>query len=280
MRKLSTLTLLAFAALGAAQVKFSEFAVNPRGGDNGQEFFELQGAAGTSLNGLWLLSIEGDGGAAGLVDHAVSLEGMSIGANGLFLLRDSATVLAGQNASTNTMVQDFDPDMENGSNTFMLVRNYTGYVTAAGENNVAAQSDVDANNDGTPDGSFYGAVLDAVGWTEGDSAADRAYGTYYGGADFLATNFDVSINGGAAPDYFYRLDNGTLLAGEYGPTASGQPYALSSTNYVTQNGTLTASQVGALTWTPGSANPNPVPEPATFAALGLGAFGLLRRRRA
>jgi hypothetical protein len=285
MKRIFVFATLALAALGSAQIRFSEIAINPRGADDGEEFFEISGAAGTSLDGLWILSIEGDNSSQGLVDKAISLQGRTLGSNGLFLVQD-AGFLPTPDPATNTMTYDFTPDLENGTQTYMIVRNYTGYVPGLNENNLAGQADIDVNNDGLADdpGTFVGSgvsnsvaspwfteALDSVGWSEGDNALDKNYANYYGGADFGETAFPTGINSGLAPDYFYRI-GGVAVAGEYVAN-----HGLSGDAYKTIGGTYSSSFISGLAWTPGAVNP--VPEPASMIALGAGALGLLRRRR-
>ena len=90
----SVVALLALAgAAHAGTVQLSEFFVNPPGTDNGQEFFELCGDAGESLSGLKLIIIEGDGTGAGSIDAILDLGSFSLGSNGLFLWRDSSSVI-------------------------------------------------------------------------------------------------------------------------------------------------------------------------------------------
>lgn len=143
MRKLvATLSLCAALCTGVAvaqnQPYFSEIFFNPPGTDNGQEYIEIAGDPNFDLAGYYILVIEGDGTGAGVVDQSISLTGQSLGSNGLLLRRDAAgVILPGPAAETNVWVADFNPDIENGSNTFVL-----GFGTAP-----SVGTDLDTNND-------------------------------------------------------------------------------------------------------------------------------------
>ncbi len=86
-----------FASAFTPTIRFSEFLRNTPGTDDGREYFEISGPAGTSLDGLTLLEIEGDGGASGVIDGVFDLTGLSLGSNGLLLLRDQSMIDVGGN---------------------------------------------------------------------------------------------------------------------------------------------------------------------------------------
>jgi hypothetical protein len=163
---LAAAALLAGAA--QAQVSITEIHFNPPGTDNTEEAIELQGPANFDLTGWSFLAIEGDGTATGVVDQSISLTGQTLGANGILLLRAAANVvLPGPDAGTNVWVQDFAPDIENGSNTYVL-----GFGTAP-----AVGFDVDTPNAGTLDaGALSGfTVVDAVAVLENDGVNNFGY---------------------------------------------------------------------------------------------------------
>lgn len=168
-------------------VRFTELAPNPPGTDNGQEFIELAGTPGASLNGFVILVVEGDATAAGVVDVVYDLTGQSLGTNGLFLRRDAATALnsgmpivvaPGPNPATVVHVLDFAPDIENGSNTYFL-------LYAGGNPVPAIGTDLDSDNDGALNpGALAGlVVVDAVGVVENDTGINVAYADDFGFAN-------------------------------------------------------------------------------------------------
>jgi hypothetical protein len=192
MKRLAVLTAAAALVVGSASAQapdgalaitlpyFTEVLFDVPGTDNGFEGFELSGTPGYSLSGYYFLEIEGDGTGAGIVDRVLSFPSAVIGTNGLFVWRDAATalnsgvpavLLPGYNPATTVHVQDFNPDLENGTSTFII-----GVGTPP-----AATTDLDVDNDGVFDvGTLAGfTVIDAVGMTDG-GASDRMYGAALG----------------------------------------------------------------------------------------------------
>lgn len=263
MRTVSALmAICGLAAVATADVRLNELLLNPPGSDNGQEFFELSGTPGQSLNGMWLVVIEGDGTAGGVVDKVIDLNGFSLGSNGLFLWRDAISVIdtsldagvQGPDAGTTINVADFDPDIENGSNTYLLVSGFSGAIT----------NDLDTNNDGVLDLTPWASVVDGIGFLENDTD-NRAYAAQLGFTDFgpnAAYNADILIRG--TDNVWYGSD---VLG-----TNPGGPYTLDPTRNST--GLANAADFCA---TPGVANV--IPAPSVLALAGMGALAAGRRRR-
>lgn len=239
MKVLAGIALALVAAGAQATVKFNEFLVNPVGGDQGGEFIELKGAPGESLVGLTLVVIEGGGTTAaahGTVDQAIALSG-NCGSNGLYLIRDSAVVLNPvPEAGTNVLVHDFTPDVENGAQSYYLVRGFTSTVG----------TDLDVDNDG---------VLDSVPWTSVDHCL--AYGenttvvlTYV--APFGGNTFPTQADW--TPDGFNTWGNLEIVLDA--SNAAPGPFTFFSDNVIDVNNNIIALP---LTWTftPGSANLSP-----------------------
>ncbi|MCL4207830.1 MAG: hypothetical protein KJ000_35540, partial [Pirellulaceae bacterium] len=173
----------AFAGLSAPQVTvhitdndfnlvlLNEIYLNPPDADDSREYVELISPGGGSvpLTGLWLLEIEGDD-SGGVVDMAVDLSGYSTGANGLALIGTgygTAEHPWDDKVDPQTTLIDLlrsPPTMENGTITFLLVAGFTGSVG----------DDLDTNNDGSFNVTPWVALLDSVGWSDGE-AGDLVY---------------------------------------------------------------------------------------------------------
>lgn len=255
---------LVFATVGLsaeAAIQINEIFLNPPGADNGQEFVELRSTTGgvESLSGLTLLGIEGDGTNAGIIDFTLDLGAFSTGSNGLFLQRDAATVFNPVPApQTVVNVADFNPDIENGSQTFLLVAGFTGLVG----------QDLDTNDDGTLDVFPWTSVVDAVGFLENDGTANLAYGANLGFVNFgpnAGFNADVLFRDGT--DFSWQ---GTDVVG----INPGGPYTADTTA-----GRSSFTATGAEQVTPGNINPSVVPEPSSVALFATSGLLLLRRRR-
>ncbi|TWT86194.1 hypothetical protein Mal64_39370 [Pseudobythopirellula maris] len=264
-------------------IRFSEFLSDAPGPDDGREFFEISGPAGSSLDGLTILEIDGDGDAGGNIDGVFDLTGLTLGSNGLLLLRDQEEILIGETPvpgvlnpapapDTNvyyenniragdfnnngtvdaadftvwrdamdgnaTMENDLTPsgvgsddydtwvenfgltraffnrsgDIENGSITYALVRDFTGSL----------DMDLDAEDDGVLNATPWSEVLDAVGFNEGagpeGTALNNSYAEEMGGIEFNGTEDGIEPLPGLAdePDGYVLLQDGM---GGFIPTA-------------------------------------------------------------
>lgn len=254
MKLILVASALSVAALSHA-VLLNEIFVNAPGEDNGNEFFELSGDAGASLSGYWFLSIDGDGSAAGVIDQALDLSNFSLGSNGLFLWRDSSTALNQPPAAGTTVhVADFAPDLENGSNTFLLVQGFTGSVGA----------DLDADKNGSLDSTPWATLVDGIGYSDGGSSDFN-----YGPSIFAPLLF--------TPDLVARTGLGWTAMDVLG-TFPG-PFTFDPAEQVFLDGSAIPGWIGAAEATPGNVNPEPIPEPATMVALAIGAAMAARKRR-
>lgn len=189
-------------------VAISEIVIDRPGTDQGAESIEITGTPGLPLAGWWILAVEGDGANPGALDVRIDLGAHTLGANGVLVLRDTTAdftqgfnsavptvyLPAGPNALTTRVTFDFTPDLENGSNTYIL-----GFGTPP-----AVTTDLDTDNNGALDAGALGAftVVDAVGFIENDGAANVAYAAGLG-----FTN--VGPNAGFNADALYRLFDGS-----------------------------------------------------------------------
>jgi len=133
-----------------APIRISEIRIDQTGVDN-EEYFELSGEPGASLDGYTYLVI-GDGATAagsGVVECVVPLTGFSINASGLFLCAENGNVFGAiPDLITAGGIGGNVLNFENSDNvTHLIVRGWSGTNGA----------DLDSNNDG---------VLDTTPWTE------------------------------------------------------------------------------------------------------------------
>lgn len=250
--------LLCVAAIDAAtgdSVRINEVLANPLGTDIGQEFIELRGPAGLSLEDLALLVLEGDSepGAAthkGRIDSVIPLAGHSLGANGLLLLRDGAGVIdtdpdpdqfAGSSEETAVVVLPSTSSLsgfgngplglENGSISLLLVRGFSG----------AAGADLDANDDGILDSAPWLEVLDAVSIVNSSSGSLASSSAYAPSAGFPAAVISRAASG---------FDAGVIARGSDGSWFGAPAIGMNPTivNPVSQNS-------GPYFWEPGRIYP-------------------------
>lgn len=197
---------LAAVTSANAEVKFSEFFVNPPGSDNGFEFIELvTDIPNMNMDGYTIVIIEAEGAASGTIDVALSLDGQKTGSNRLFLWRDATQVLIpAPDPNTEIFVQDFSPDLENGAQVYLIVKGFTGFIG----------QDLDLDGNGILDplegvGEFpWTEVVDVIGVAEEVdylSGNDKIYAEQLGGFTIIGTNGDP--NDGYTPDVVFRLNN-------------------------------------------------------------------------
>lgn len=147
--KLSMALLGASLCASAQAVILNEIRTDQSGTDT-NEYVELFGSAGESLNGISLITI-GDGtGGSGVIESVVSLNGRSIPSDGYFVIATSSYTLGNRDLSASL-------NFENSDNvTHLLVRNFSGSVG----------QDLDTNNDGRLDSLPWSSVVDAVAMVE------------------------------------------------------------------------------------------------------------------
>ena len=145
---------------GATDPVINEFVVDHTGTDT-HEFVEIFGDVSTDYSAFTVVEIEGDGGGSGLIDDFIEVVGMT-DANGFWVSPFRNNVA------------------ENGAVTLLLVEGFTGSVG----------DDIDTNDDGTIDVTFWTRIVDDVATNDG--------GTVYSTTD-LAANFDgVPFQAGGA----------------------------------------------------------------------------------
>lgn len=175
-RILTSLSVIAFlgSVSAANAVQINEIRVDEPGSDV-NEYFELQGEPGESLDGLTYLVI-GDHSnfgnpdddapfyASGTIEFAFDLTGFSIPDDGFFLIAESGITLVDV-ADVDFTVSDLI--FENNENvTHLLVRDYTGPIVEKDSDQWGDSAvDLDANDDGVVDANLpWSEIVDGVGF--------------------------------------------------------------------------------------------------------------------
>jgi predicted extracellular nuclease len=129
----------------APDVKISEIRIDQPGADN-DEYFELAGAPGASLDGLTYLVI-GDGvGGSGVIENVTDLSGHTIGGSGFFVAAESSFALGTADLTTTL-------NFENDDNlTHLLVAGFTG----------SNGDDLDLDDNGVLDVTPWSELLDLI----------------------------------------------------------------------------------------------------------------------
>jgi hypothetical protein len=243
MRTLAMLAVAGMAgAVNAQALRFNEGLINvPGGADNGGEFLELLSAEPNfDMTGITIVIIDGDNTNRGVIDQALSLDGLTTGSNGLFLWRDGATVLdPAPEAATTIRIQDFSPDIENGAVTFILVRGFNG----------AVGNDLDTNDDGTLDAFAWTEVIDVLGYIEGEQPdVDSTYAVQLGGLDISVVDPDPTI--AFTADAFVRICTNLYAMDVFG----GVPGPFISDEFQVRGFPVNDPLPANFVLTPGSAN--------------------------
>lgn len=296
--------LLAFGLAGcisssaSAQVYISELMANAPGADGTKELFELRGTPNLSLAGYYLIGLEGEAGAGvagtpggmGDINQFFDLGSFSLGSNGYLIGIEAGStytpIVAGATVLQNTVGTSWGSTDtgtaghhgENSSTTVALENSATSFLLVNIGPGAAPSvaNDMDLDNDGALDALPAGwTVLDSVGLIDsvGANPTDVSYGAITFRLGTVGAETDTNLvqvpgsgtalfvgrkgesTGSTADDWFGAIPSGT------GPTMT-----LNNSTDPFYNGlTLADLQFGGI---------NPVPEPSTWAFLGLGIAGL------
>ena len=172
MTLLKSLALLAMGTLliasSASAITINEIRIDNGGADT-DEYFELKGQPGESLDGLTYIVI-GDGATgSGTIESVTDLTGLSIAGDGFFAVHKSGTtgVCTGYDL-------DLTLNFENSDNvTHLLVRDFTG----------ANADDLDTDDDGTLDATPWSGIVDSIALIESVGTGDLVYSSNQVGPD-------------------------------------------------------------------------------------------------
>ncbi len=201
----------------------NEIRVDQPGSDV-NEYFELAGTPGESLNGLSYLAL-GDRRAdegSGVVEAVIDLDGLLMPASGYLLVAESTFSLA---TADHTMVLSFE-NLDNV--THLLVAGFSGSLHA----------DLDANDDGLLDTLPWTTLIDSVALVD-----------ELGGGEQVYSDNRVGPVTGGAPFHIYRSPDGVgaFIAGNSVPGLSNEtPGAANSGQTVPEPTALLLTALGLL----------------------------------
>lgn len=162
------------------QVVINEIRIDQPSTDN-DEYFELSGPSGASLDGLTYLVI-GDGtGGSGVIEAVVDLGGLTIPDCGFFVAAESTFSIGTADLTANL-------NFENSDNvTHLLVEDFTG----------SNGDDLDTNDDGTLDVIPWTSIVDEVALIETVGSGELVYSAVQVGPDgtFVPGHVFRSVDG-------------------------------------------------------------------------------------
>ncbi len=279
---MSAVCISALAVQSASAVVINEFRVDHLGADT-DEFFELAGTPGESLDGLTYIvigdtspSLGGGSVNTGAIEAVIPLDGLSIPADGIFLAVES--IFAGPAAADADLVTNLN--FENSDTvTHLLVSGFTG-----------ADGDlIDDNRDGIANAVLpWSSIIDGLTLEETANSGEFDYSF-----DLNVLKFPSQVGTGESFQHVYRdVDvTGNWIGGFSELGLSNETPG--KTNVIPEplagdiNGDgfvgVDDLNIVLVNWnngTPPTGGTPTIPEPASVALLGIGGLALLRRRGA
>jgi len=178
----------------AHAVVINEIRIDDDGADN-DEYFELAGTPGQSLDGYTYLVIGDGAGGSGVIENVTDLTGQSIQADGFLAVHKSGTV-----GDCTGYDVDLALNFENSDNvTHLLVTGFTG----------TNGDDLDIDDDGVLDATPWSTIEDSVAFIETVGSGDLVY-----------SSTQVGPDGSYVPGHIFRCGS-TWQIGPF--CASGEP---------------------------------------------------------
>ncbi len=209
MKRILGVALSGLLASSAFAAGLSEIRIDQPGTDL-DEYFEISGTPGESLTGLTYIVIGDDGGdgsgsngkRSGAIEAVISLDGLSIPADGFFLAAEGSFGDPGGLGLSGSVDLTTDLNFENSDNvSHLLVMGFTG-----------ADGDVlDTDRDGTLDITPWTSVVDGISLVETVNPPDSNTNEWnygFGGGIGPAGDF--------VPGHIFRDDAGAWQIGNFG----------------------------------------------------------------
>ena len=148
---------------------------------NGEEdFIELRGIPNFNLNGYALLALNGYASRRGRIDFFTNLNGVSLGPNGLLLVKNSECCSSYSPPSSKTTILTNGGSLNHiDSLTILLVKGWSG-------GSLSLSSDIDSDNDGVIESTPWTSVVDVLCFKR-----DANDIVYLSGSCPLSTKIDI-----------------------------------------------------------------------------------------
>ncbi|OUW04256.1 MAG: hypothetical protein CBD11_00775 [Phycisphaera sp. TMED151] len=158
-----------------ADVYINEVRRDEPGADN-NDYVEVRGPSGQSMDGISLIIIGDGAGGSGVVEEVINLSGLVVGSDGALLICEDTFTLGP--IALADLIPEGGVNLENSDNiTLALVTNFSGSL----------DQDLDTDDNGTLDATPWLGVVDAVGSVENTdtppTGTEWSYATSLGGED-------------------------------------------------------------------------------------------------
>lgn len=251
--------IIACISMSAQNLVISEIMISPPGDDSPYEFIEIRGDAGTTIaDGTYIVFVEGDSGGSenpGDIESpgsggVIDLSGQVIGSNGFLVILTSGNPYQARNVvdSNATVLLDVtDGTLEDATYTMFLVNSPTV---------PRSNKDIDADNDGTPDGDLYNSwtIFDSISIVDNDDFVDDGEFAY-SNVIFCRCEGDTSTDRVKRPATATVIDMDNRLFDYYGRIGNSSGNTVSdwfagdlssNTDLTTNNWKLSTGTGGAI----------------------------------